>query len=169
MSQLNINSLTKSFGDLVLFEDITFGITQGQKIGLIAKNGSGKTTLLNIIAGKEGYDSGSVIFRSDLRVGYLEQSPVYPEGLTVLQACFHSSNATVRLIAEYEEAMANDDHSRLEEILLRMDNEKAWDYEQRAKQILSELKIRDFDQKVETLSGGQIKRVALANVLIDEP
>lgn len=169
MSQLNINGLTKSFGDLVLFEDITFGIAQGQKIGLIAKNGSGKTTLLNIIAGKEGYDNGAVIFRNGLRVGYLEQSPVYPEGLTVLQACFQSSNATVRLIAKYEEAITNDDHSKLEELLLQMDNEKAWDYEQRAKQILSELKIRDFNQKVETLSGGQLKRVALANVLIDDP
>jgi len=169
ISYLQIEKLTKSFGDLVLLEDVTFGIVQGQKIGLIAKNGSGKTTLMNIIAGKEGYDSGSVVFRNDLRVGYLEQSPVYPEGLTVLQACFHSSNATVRLIAEYEEAMAKDDHPDLENILLRMDNEKAWDYEQRAKQILSELKIVDFDQKVETLSGGQLKRVALANVLIDEP
>ena len=169
MSQLNINGLTKSFGDLVLFEDITFGITQGQKIGLIAKNGSGKTTLLNIIAGKEDYDSGSVVFRNDLRVGYLEQSPAYPSELTVLQACFYSSNETVRLIAEYEQAMANDDHSNLEDILLRMDNMKAWDYEQKAKQILGQLKIYNFDQKISELSGGQLKRVALANVLITDP
>lgn len=169
ISYLQIDKLTKSFGDLVLFEDISFGVAQGQKIGLIAKNGSGKTTLLNIIAGKEGYDSGSVIFRTGLRVGYLEQSPSYPSGLTVLQACFHSSNETVRLIAEYEAAIANNNTSALEEILLRMDNAKAWDYEQKAKQILGQLKITDFDQKVETLSGGQLKRVALANVLIDDP
>lgn len=169
ISYLQIDGLTKSFGDLVLFEDITFGIAQGQKVGLIAKNGTGKTTLLNIIAGKEDYDSGAVVFRNDLRVGYLEQTPVYPEGLTVLQACFYSPNETVRLIAEYEEAMASDDHSNLQDILMRMDNLKAWDYEQRAKQILSQLKITNFDQKVEHLSGGQLKRVALANVLITDP
>ena len=169
VSYLQIDGLTKSFGDLVLFEDITFGVAQGQKIGLIAKNGTGKTTLLNIIAGKEDYDSGSVVFRNDLRVGYLEQSPTYPEGLTVLQACFYSQNETVRLIAEYEEAMAKNDQSNLEDILLRMDNLKAWDYEQRAKQILGQLKIHNYDQKIEQLSGGQLKRVALANVLITDP
>ena len=169
ISYLQIDGLTKSFGDLVLFEDITFGIAQGQKVGLIAKNGTGKTTLLNIIAGKEDYDNGAVVFRNDLRVGYLEQTPVYPEGLTVLQACFYSPNETVRLIAEYEEAMASDDHSSLQDILMRMDNLKAWDYEQRAKQILSQLKITNFDQKVEHLSGGQLKRMALANVLITDP
>lgn len=169
MVQLNIDKLTKSFGDLMLFEDITFGIEQGQKIGLIAKNGSGKTTLLNIIAGKEDYDSGAVIFRNDLRVGYLEQSPVYPEGLTVLQACFYSKNETVKLIAEYEQAMSSGDHSNLNDILERMDALKAWDYEQRAKQILGQLKIHNLDQKVESLSGGQLKRVALANVLITDP
>lgn len=169
ISYLQIDKLTKSFGDLVLFEDITFGIAQGQKVGLIAKNGTGKTTLLNIIAGKEDYDSGAVVFRNDLRVGYLEQMPHYPDGLTVLQACFYSPNETVRLIAEYEQAMASGDHSNLEDILLRMDNLKAWDYEQRAKQILGQLKIHNFDQKVETLSVGQLKRVALANVLITDP
>ena len=169
ISYLQIDKLTKSFGDLVLFEDITFGIAQGQKVGLIAKNGTGKTTLLNIIAGKEDYDSGAVVFRNDLRVGYLEQMPHYPDDLTVLQACFYSPNETVRLIAEYEQAMASGDHSNLEDILLRMDNLKAWDYEQRTKQILGQLKIHNFDQKVETLSGGQLKRVALANVLITDP
>lgn len=169
ISYLQIDGLTKSFGELVLFESITFGIAQGQKIGLIAKNGTGKTTLLNIIVGKENYDAGAVIFRNDLRVGYLEQSPQYPAGLTVMQACFYSPNETVLLIAEYEAAMASGDHSNLEDILLRMDNNKAWDYEQRAKQILSQLKISNFDQKVEELSGGQLKRVALANVLITDP
>ena len=169
ISYLQIDKLTKSFGDLVLFEDITFGVAQGQKIGLIAKNGTGKTTLLNIIGGKEDYDSGEVVFRKDLRVGYLEQSPSYPEELTVLQACFHSKNETVRLIAEYEEAMAKEDHSNLEDILTRMDSFKAWDYEQKAKQILGQLKIDNFNQTIGELSGGQLKRVALANVLITDP
>ena len=169
ISYLQIDRLTKSFGDLVLFENITFGVAQGQKIGLIAKNGSGKTTLLNIIAGKEDYDSGEVVFRKDLRVGYLEQSPSYPEDLTVLQACFYSTNETVQLIAAYEEALAQEDHARLEELLSRMDSLKAWDYEQRAKQILGELKIHNFNQRIKELSGGQLKRVALANVLITDP
>lgn len=169
VSFLQVDGLTKSFGDLVLFENITFGVAQGQKIGLIAKNGSGKTTLLNIIAGKEDYDSGSIVFRNDLRVGYLEQAPHYPEGLTVLQACFYSKNETVQLLAEYEQALVEDDTDKLNSLLERMDSLKAWDYEQRAKQILGELKIHNLEQKVESLSGGQLKRVALANVLITEP
>ena len=169
VSFLQVNNLTKSFGDHILFEDITFGVAQGQKIGLIAKNGTGKTTLLNIIAGKEDYDSGSVVFRNDLRVGYLEQAPQYPAGLTVLQACFYSQNETVKLLAEYEQALMDEDSTKVNELLERMDSLKAWDYEQRAKQILGELKIHNYDQKVEDLSGGQLKRVALANVLITEP
>lgn len=169
VSFLQVDGLTKSFGDLVLFENITFGVAQGQKIGLIAKNGSGKTTLLNIIAGKEDYDKGSIVFRNDLRVGYLEQAPHYPEGLTVLQACFYSQNETVRLLAEYEQALMDNDTDKLNSLLERMDSLKAWDYEQRAKQILGELKIHNLEQKVESLSGGQLKRVALANILITEP
>ena len=169
ISFLQIDKLTKRFGDLVLYENISFGIAQGQKIGLIARNGAGKTTLLNIISGKEGVEEGSVVFRNDLRTGYLEQSPAYPEGLTVLQACFYSQNEIVRLIAEYESALLSNDTKALEEILPRMEHEKAWDYERKAKQILSQLKITDFEQKVETLSGGQLKRVALANILILEP
>ena len=169
VSFLQVDGLTKSFGDLVLFENITFGVAQGQKIGLIAKNGSGKTTLLNIIAGKEDYDEGSIVFRNDLRVGYLEQAPHYPEGLTILQACFYSQNETVRLLAEYEQALMDNDTDKLNSLLERMDSLKAWDYEQRAKQILGELKIHNLEQKVESLSGGQLKRVALANVLITEP
>ena len=166
---LQVENLTKSFGDLVLFDKISFGTAQGQRIGLIAKNGSGKTTLLNILAGKEGYDEGTITFRRDLRVGYLEQAPSYPAGLTVLEACFHHGNSTVELIKEYEECMETPGNPGLEELLGRMEHEKAWDYERKAKQILSQLKIRDFNQKVEHLSGGQLKRVALANVLITEP
>lgn len=166
---LQVENLTKSFGDLVLFHEISFGIAQGQRIGLIAKNGSGKTTLLNILAGKEGYDEGNITFRRDLRVGYLEQSPSYPEELTVLEACFHHGNSTVELIKEYEKCMETPGNPGLEDLLARMEHEKAWDYERRAKLILSQLKIRHFDQKIKHLSGGQLKRVALANVLINEP
>lgn len=166
---LQIDNLTKSFGDLVLFKDMSFGIAEGQRIGLIAKNGTGKTTLLNIISGKEGYDNGNVVFRRDLRVGYLEQDPKYPEELTVLEACFHHGNSVVELIKEYERCMETEGHPGLEDLLVRMDHEKAWEYEQKAKQILSQLKIRDFEQQVKHLSGGQLKRVALANALITEP
>lgn len=166
---LQIDNLTKSFGDLVLFENVSLGIAEGQRVGLIAKNCSGKTTLLNIIAGKEGYDSGNIVFRRDLRVDYLEQDPQYPEELTVLEACFHHGNSTVELIKEYERCMETEGHPGLENLLARMDQEKAWEYEQKAKQILSQLKIRNFDQKVKQLSGGQLKRVALANALITEP
>ena len=164
-----MENLTKSFGDLVLFENISFGLSEGQRVGLIAKNGSGKSTLLNILSGKEGYDGGTISFRRDIRVGYLEQDPQYPEELTVLEACFHHGNSTVELIKEYERCMETEGHPGLDEILVRMDHEKAWEYEQKAKQILSQLKIRDFNQQVKSLSGGQLKRVALANTLITEP
>ena len=166
---LQVENLTKSFGDLVLFNGISFGIAEGQRIGLIAKSGSGKTTLLNILAGKEGYDEGKITFRRDLRVGYLEQSPKYPEELTVLEACFYHGNSTVELIKEYERCMETPGNPGMDELLVRMEHEKAWDYERRAKQILSQLKIRDFSQKIGHLSGGQLKRVALANILITEP
>ena len=168
-SFLQVEGLTKSFGDLVLFRDISFGIAEGERIGLIAKNGSGKTTLLNILTGKEPYDSGAVVFRRDLRVAYLEQDPTYPENLTVLEACFHSGNDVTDLIAEYERVINSKDHSGLDAILQKMDILQAWDYEHRAKQILGQLKITDFEQKISQLSGGQLKRVALANVLITEP
>ena len=168
-SILQVDNITKSFGELVLFENISFGIADGQRIGLIAKNGTGKTTLLNIITGKESYDNGSVIYRRDVKVAYLEQDPKYPENLSVLEACFHSGNEITNTIAEYERIMASGDHSNLDAILQQMEILKAWDYELRAKQILSQLKITDFEQKISQLSGGQLKRVALANVLITEP
>jgi len=168
-SILQIDSLSKSFGERVLFRDITFGIAEGDKIGLIAPNGAGKTTLLNIIAGREPFDSGSVTFKNDVRVAYLEQSPGFDPQLTVLQACFASGNETALIIARYEQIIASENHEQLDEVLAQMDLLKAWDYEQRIKQVLSQLKITRVDQKVGELSGGQIKRVALANVLISEP
>ena len=125
--------------------------------------------MLNILSGKEGYDNGNIVFRRDLRVDYLEQDPKYPEELTVLEACFHHGNSVVELIKEYEHCMETEGHPGLEDLLVRMDHEKAWEYEQKAKQILSQLKIRNFDQQVKHLSGGQLKRVALANALITEP
>ncbi len=168
-SILQVEGLTKTFGELVLFENISFGISEGDTIGLIAKNGSGKTTLLNILAGKEPHDSGNISTRRDLRISYLEQDPQYPEHLSVLEACFHSGNEITDLIAEYERVMASGDHSNLDGILQKMDVLQAWDYEYKAKQILAQLKITNYDQKVSQLSGGQLKRVALANVLITEP
>lgn len=169
VSFLQVDNLTKSFGDLVLFDNISFGLAEGQRIGLIAKNGSGKTTLLNILAGKESYDSGSIVFRRDLRVAYLEQDPFYDGNLSVIEACFQSGNDITELIAQYEKVINSTDHSNLDAILQRMDMLQAWEYEHRAKQILAQLKIKDFNQKISELSGGQLKRVALANVLITEP
>ncbi|MDO5665364.1 MAG: ABC-F family ATP-binding cassette domain-containing protein [Bacteroidia bacterium] len=166
---LQVDTLTKSFGDLMLFRDISFGIAEGDRIGLIAKNGAGKTTLLNILAGKEPYDSGRVVFRNDIRFAYLEQSPQFNSELTVLEACFRTENEAVKVIARYEEIMATNNHKGLDEIMAKMDLLNAWDYEQRIKQILSQLKIFQFDQKIGELSGGQMKRVALANALISEP
>ncbi len=166
---LQIDRLTKSFGDLVLFNDISFGIAEGDKIGLIAPNGSGKTTLLNILAGKEPYDDGRVVFRNDIRLAYLEQSPAFDPEKTVLETCFSTDNETVRLIARYEEVISSGNQEGLDHLLAGMDLHNAWDYEQRIKQILTQLKITDFQQKIGELSGGQVKRVALANVLISEP
>jgi ABC transport system ATP-binding/permease protein len=173
---LQVERLKKSFGDLLLYDDLSFGIAEGQRVALIAKNGTGKTTLLNILTGKEDYEAGSVVFRRDLRISYLEQEPDLPKEATVLEACFNSDNEIIRTIARYESFMLHEEqHSpqpedeTLEELLHLMDYHKAWDYEVRVKQILSQLKIKDFDQQIQHLSGGQLKRVALANALITEP
>lgn len=168
-SYLQVDGLTKSFGDLVLFQGLSFGIAEGDKVGLIARNGAGKSTLLSILADKEGVDEGSVVYRRDLRVAYLEQDPDFPKELTVLEACFYAGNEVVNVIKEYERIMAIDGHTGIEDVLTQMDHLKAWDYEQKVKQILSQLKITDFNQIIGTLSGGQLKRVALANALIVEP
>lgn len=166
---LQVNSLTKSFGARTLFEDLTFGIAEGERIGLIAANGTGKTTLLNIIAGRTECDSGEVVFRRDLTVGYLEQDPRFPAGLTVLEACFHGQDEAVQALAQYEQAAAAGDSDAIERSMTRIEALGAWDFEQRAKEILTRLRIADLGQRVETLSGGQLKRVALAAALIAEP
>lgn len=166
---LDVQNLTKRFGERLLFDHISFSIAEGERVGLIAKNGTGKSTLLNILAGKEGKDEGDITFRNDLRIGYLEQSPTYPEGMTVMEACFYHGDEVTRLIKEYEKCMATTGNLGLDTLLSQMEQLKAWDYERKAKEILSKLKINDFDQPIQQLSGGQVKRVALANVLITEP
>ena len=168
INYLQVENLTKSYGDLVLFDNISFTIGEGQRIALIGRNGSGKTPLLNILAGKDTADSGTITPRRDLRIAYLEQNPEYAADLTVLEACFRSDNPALRAIAAYEQAVADPAQDGLQEAMSRMDALAAWDYEQRAKEILSRLKINDFDKKIGQLSGGQLKRVALAAVLISE-
>jgi len=138
-------------------------------VGLIAKNGTGKSTLLNILGGKDQADEGQIVFRNDLRIGYLEQMPDYPLDLTVIEACFWHGNETTNLIREYETCMASEGQEGLQDILDRMEQQKAWDYETRSKTILSQLFITEFDKPLSQLSGGQLKRVALANTLIMEP
>ena len=169
ISYLQVENLTKSFGDNLLFENISFGIADNQRMALIAKNGTGKTTLLNILADKEDYDSGTISFKRDLRISYLDQDPDFPKELTVLDACLKTDSEVVRTIAQYEHCMLSANHEGLDEILANMDLHKAWDYEQRITQILGKLKITNLDQLIGELSGGQLKRVALANVLIGEP
>lgn len=168
-SVLQVENLTKSFGELVLLNKVSFSISEGDNIGLIAKNGSGKSTLLNILTGKEGYDEGLITTKKDLRIAYLQQDPKYPAHLSVIEACFHSGNEITDTIAKYEQIINSTDQKGLDDILQKMDILQAWDYEYKAKQILAQLKITNFDQKIEELSGGQLKRVALANVLITEP
>jgi len=169
ISYLQVENLTKSFGDNILFENISFGISDNQRVALIAKNGTGKTTLLNILAGNEDYQGGTISFKRDLRIGYLDQNPDFPKELSVIDACLRSDNEAVRTIAAYEHCMMSDNQDGLDEILSQMDLHKAWDYETRIKQILGKLKITNFEQLIGELSGGQLKRVALANVLIAEP
>lgn len=176
VSFLQVDRISKSFGDLVLFENLSFGIAEGQRVALIAKNGTGKTTLLNILAGIEDYDAGQVVFRNGIRVSYLKQDPGFPPESTVLEACFLSDSAVVQTLARYEAYMDREtagkkhpEDENLEEIMHLMDYHKAWDFENQVKQVLSQLKIRDFDQPVSQLSGGQVKRVALANALIAKP
>ena len=139
---LQVEDLTKSFGVLVLFHNISFGLSEGQHVGLIAKNGTGKSTLLNILAGEEPYDDGKITFRRDLRIGYLPQTPHYPAHLTVLEACLQHGSCQL------------DPHK---------------DYELAAKQMLTKLKVTDLQQPVSELSGGQVKRIALVNALINDP
>ena len=168
-SFLQVENLSKSFGDKVLFSDVTFGIYEGDKIGLIAKNGAGKTTLLRIVAGAEAYDSGEVTYRNGLRVAYLAQLPELDGQLPVADACMSLGGEVVEAVREYEAATASGDSARLERAMQRMDASGGWTYEDRMRQVLTQLKISDLSQRVGELSGGQQKRVALAKVILDEP
>lgn len=169
VSYLQVEGLSKAFGVDVLFEDLTFGIAEGEKIGLIAKNGTGKSTLLDILAGIASQDSGTVIYRNNLRVGYLPQLPDLGGAHTVLDACLHGDDPRSSAIHDYEEALRTGDSDAMTAAIQAMDANVAWDYEERFKQILTQLKITDYNQPVKELSGGQVKRVALARLLIDEP
>ena len=168
-SFLQIENLTKSYGDRTLFGDITFGINEGDKIGLIAKNGTGKSTLLNIISGKESPDSGKITFRNNLRVSILDQIPTFADNTTVIEACLKDNNAIATTIAKYEKALSSGDSDAITIAMQQMDSARAWDYEDRLKQLLSQLKITDLNANIATMSGGQRKRVALARVILEEP
>lgn len=169
MNYLQVDNLTKSYGDLVLFENLNLSIDKDQRAAIIAKNGAGKTSLLKTIAGVESADSGQIILRNDITIGYLEQIPHLNNDLTVIEEVFQSSNEMVAAIKEYEKACTLNNSERLAQATQQMDRLKAWDYEVKVKQILGQLNIHEFNQKVSELSGGQKKRLALANVLINEP
>lgn len=166
---LDIQHLTKRFGALELFNDISFSVADGQKVGLIAHNGAGKSTLLNILSGKEDYDAGSIVTRRDARIAILEQSPIFEPGTTVIDACFQRAGKLSSLISQYEQCLVTPENPGLEQLIDEMERNNAWDFELRAKQILSQLDITNFNQPVNELSGGQLKRVALANVLMADP
>ena len=165
---LQVENLTKSYGELVMFDRISFAINEGERIALIARNGAGKSTLLNLIAGRDSADEGTITPRRDLRVAYLEQDPAFDPALTVLEASLGANRDDARVIAAYERAIADPSGEGLQEAMTEMDARGLWDREQRVKQILSRLRIDDFGQRVGTLSGGQLKRVALASVLLSE-
>ena len=166
---LQVEDLTKSYGFRMLFAGVTFGVDEGNKIGVIAKNGTGKTTLLSIIAGVEAADSGKITWRSGVRVGYLPQQPTFAGNPTVAEAALTGDDPTAAIVRGYEAALAGGDAKAIEEASHRMDTAGAWDYEDRLRQLLSRLKITDLTARVNTLSGGQRKRVALASVLMSNP
>ena len=176
MTYLSTENLTKTYGARVLFEDLSFGISEGDKTALIAENGTGKTTLLQILAGEETPDSGKVMVQNGVSIGYLEQEPELDEELSIRSFIAKSDNKMVRLIQNYNEAAARqaenfnqETQQDFEKASAAMDAAGAWDYEQRMEQILGKLNIHDLDQSISTLSGGQQKRVALAFVLLDDP
>ena len=166
---LQAENLSKRFGDQLLFENISFTIFQHQKVALIARNGTGKTTLMELLAGNDTPESGQITKTGDIRIGYLKQVPDLDENQTVFEAVFQSGDKTVEIIRNFENALRlnhKDDITKYTEL---MERHHAWDYEVKVKQILTQLKINDYDQRISELSGGQKKRVAMANVLINEP
>jgi ATPase components of ABC transporters with duplicated ATPase domains len=166
---LQVESLSKRFGDQLLFENISFTIFEQQKVALIARNGTGKTTLMEILAGNDTPESGTITKTNDIRIGYLKQIPDLNENLSVFEAVFQSGDKVVETIRNFEDALL---HNRKDDITIYtelMERHQAWDYEVKVKQILTQLKITNYDQRIAELSGGQRKRVAMANVLINEP
>jgi ATP-binding cassette subfamily F protein uup len=176
MNYLSVENLGKNYGERVLFEGLTFGLSQGDKMALIANNGTGKSSMLKIIAGTDISDEGSVTLRNGIRTGYLSQEPNFDNSLTIEKLITHSQTEITKLIKEYEQALINIETNHnyhnsnvLEELTAKMDKVNAWDYERRIKQILSKFNINDLSQEVGELSGGQKKRLSLALLLLDEP
>ncbi len=170
MNLLSVENIAKSYGELVLFDDISFGVNKDQKIALIAKNGDGKTSILNILSGKDVPDSGLVNYRKGIRVSFLEQEPDMNPDLTIEETIFASDNDILKVILTYEKALENpEDEEAYQKAFEAMDRNDAWDFETQYKQILFKLKLEDIHAKVGLLSGGQKKRLALANALINKP
>ena len=166
---LQIENLSKYWGELALFDGISFSVSEGQKVAMIAKNGAGKSTLMDIIAGLETPDSGKSTLSNNISIGYLRQNPDLNPEDTVLEAAFNSSGELIQAVKNYEKALENHDPRLLDSAMERMNSLNAWDFELRIKQIMTQLKITDINQQIKYLSGGQKKRVALAHILIDEP
>ncbi|SFD29656.1 ABC-F family ATP-binding cassette domain-containing protein [Spirosoma endophyticum] len=169
MNYLSAENLKKSYGDRTLFQNLTFGISRGDKIAIVGANGSGKTTLLSILAGAMPPDAGLVSQRKDITVGYLDQQPDLNDALTVMEVVLAGESPQLDAVRAYEHAILHDDHAALERAMSDMEKHEAWDYESQMRQILGELGIQDVEQRVGSLSGGQRKRVALARVLIQNP
>ena len=170
MNLLSVENISKAFGERIILENISFGINKDQKIAFIAKNGTGKTTLLNIIAGKDQPDSGQVVFRKGIHIGFLSQNLSFNEELTVEETIFATDNPILRLIQEYEHALQHPENEMAyQKAFEQMERHNAWDFETQYKQILFRLKLDNLQLKVKNLSGGQKKRLALANVLISKP
>ena len=170
MNLLTVENISKSYGELVLFENLSFGINKDQKIALIAKNGTGKTSILNILSGADTPDTGQVNYRKSTRVSFLAQEPVMDPNLTVEETIFASDNEILKVLANYEKALLNpEDADAYQKAFEVMDRFQAWDFETQYTQMLYKLNLEDLNQQVKQLSGGQKKRLALANVLINKP
>jgi len=170
MNLLSVEEISKSYGEKVIFDSISFGVNQGQKIALIAKNGCGKSSILNIIAGEDSPDKGQVVFRKGIKVAYLSQEPLLDPKLTVKESVLRADNPILSIISEYDKALKNpEDQESYQKAFDAMDQAQAWDFETQYKKILFKLKLNDLNAKVGSLSGGQKKRIALCNALLKQP